>query len=50
MDVVLKITNNEKLEELVPIDRVITAQYGVFSLSDTEFILTEDMIERVLCQ
>lgn len=50
MDVILKITNNEKLEELVPIDRVVTANNGFFSLLDTEFILTEDMIERILCQ
>lgn len=50
MDVKLKITDNELLEQYIPIDRVVTAQFGIFSLSDTEFILTENMIEEILCQ
>jgi len=50
MDVKLKITDNELLEQYMPIDRVVTSQYSIFSLSDTEFILTENMIEEILCQ
>ena len=50
MDVKLKITNNELLEQNIPIDRVITAQYGMFSLNDIEFKLDEKDIKEIICQ
>ena len=50
MDVKLKMTDNSILEENMPIDRIITAQFGVFSLNDIEFKLEDEYIEEILCQ
>ena len=48
-DIILKQTNNNELEAVMPIDRVITidANNAVY-LSDTAFIIDENMIEREL--
>lgn len=48
MTVVLKQTDNEDLESKIPIDRVIEVKFGITSLADTEFIITNDMIERII--
>ena len=48
-DVRLKITDNQELEALLPIDRVITIDInGYVYLYDTCILITEDMIEEVL--
>ena len=48
-DIVVKITDNEALEAVLPVDRVITIDINnVVYLSDTAFTITEDMIEKEL--
>ena len=48
-DIILKQTNNNELEAVMPIDRVITIDANnVVYLSDTAFTITEDMIEKEL--
>ena len=48
-DVKLKITDNQELEALIPIDRVITIDGNDYVyLYDTCILITEDMIEEVL--
>ena len=48
-DIILKQTSNDALEAVLPVDRVITidANNAVY-LSDTAFIIDENMIEREL--
>ena len=48
-DIILKQTSNNELEAVMPIDRVITIDINnVVYLSDTTFIIDENMIEREL--
>ena len=48
-DVVVKQTSNDELEAVLPVDRVITIDgNNVVYLSDTAFIIDENMIEREL--
>ena len=48
-DIILKQTSNDALEAVIPVDRVITIDgNNVVYLSDTAFIITEDMIEKEL--
>lgn len=48
-DILLKQTSNDELEAVLPVDRVITIDINnVVYLSDTAFIITEDMIEKEL--
>lgn len=46
-DIILKQTNNDELEAVMPIDRVITIDANnVVYLADTAFVIDENMIER----
>ena len=48
-DILLKQTSNDELEAVLPVDRVITIDINnVVYLSDTAFIIDENMIEREL--
>ena len=48
-DIILKQTNNDALEAVLPVDRAITIDINnVVYLSDTAFIIDENMIEREL--
>ena len=48
-DIILKQTSNNELEAVIPVDRVITIDgNNVVYLSDTAFIIDEDMIEKEL--
>lgn len=48
-DIVLRLTDNEELEKVIPVDRVITIDSNnIVSLSDTQFIIDEKDIERVI--
>ena len=48
-DITLKQTSNDALEAVLPVDRVITIDINnVVYLSDTSFIIDENMIEREL--
>ena len=48
-DIILKQTNNNELDAVMPIDRVITIDANnVVYLSDTTFVKDENMIEREL--
>ena len=48
-DILLKQTSNDELEAVLPVDRVITIDINnVVYLSDTAFIINENMIEREL--
>jgi len=48
-DIILKQTNNDALEAVLPVDRVITIDINnVVYLSDTAFTIDENMIEREL--
>ena len=48
-DIILKQTSNDALEAVLPVDRVITIdENNVVYLSDTAFIIDENMIEREL--
>ncbi len=48
-DIILKQTSNDALEAVLPVDRVITIDgNNVVYLSDTAFVIDENMIEREL--
>lgn len=48
-DIILKQTNNDALEAVLPGDRVITIDINnVVYLSDTAFAIDENMIEKEL--
>lgn len=48
-DVKLKITEDQELETLIPINRVVTIDNNGYAyLYDTCIVITEDMIEEVL--
>ena len=48
-DIKVKATNNDELEEVIPIDRVVTIDgNGYTYLYDKCIQITEDMIEEVL--
>ena len=48
-DIIVKITDNEELEVVMPIDRVITIDSNnVVYLSDTTYIIDEKYIEKEL--
>ena len=48
-DIILKQTSNNELEAVLPVDRVITIDVNnVVYLSDTAFIIDENMIEKEL--
>ena len=48
-DIILKQTNNNELEAVLPVDRVITIDINnVVYLADTTFVIDENMIEREL--
>ena len=48
-DIIVKITDNQELEVVMPIDRVITIDINnVVYLSDTAFTIDENMIEKEL--
>ena len=48
-DIILKQTNNDALEAVLPVDRVITIDINnVVYLSDTAFTIDENMIEKEL--
>ena len=48
MDVIIKENKSQELEEKLPIDRCVTIENGVTHLYDTEFTITEDMIEEII--
>ena len=49
MDIKVKATNNAELEEVIPVDRVVTIDdNGYTYLFDKCIQITEDMIEEVL--
>ena len=46
-DIVVKVTNNEEFEKVVPVDRVITIDSNnIVYLADTSFVIDENSIER----
>ena len=48
-DIILKQTSNDALEAVLPVDRIITIDINnVVYLSDTAFVIDENMIEREL--
>ena len=48
-DIIVKITDNQELEVVMPIDRVITIDSNnVVYLSDTAYIIDEKYIQREL--
>ena len=48
-DIIVKITDNQELEVVMPIDRVITIDSNnVVYLSDTAYIIDEKYIEKEL--
>ena len=48
-DIIVKQTSNDALEAVLPVDRVITIDINnMVYLSDTAFIIDENMIEREL--
>ncbi len=48
-DILVKITDNEELELIIPIDRVVTIdENNIVYLSDTAFTIDENMIEKEL--
>ena len=48
-DIIVKQTSNDALEAVLPVDRVITIDINnVVYLSDTAFIIDENMIEKEL--
>ena len=48
-DIILKQTNNNELEAVLPVDRVITIDINnVVYLAYTAFVIDENMIEREL--
>ena len=48
-DIVVKITDNELFESVVPIDRVITIDdNGIVYLADTSFEIPENLIDKEL--
>ncbi len=48
-DIIVKQTSNDALEAVLPVDRVITIDgNNVVYLSDTAFVIDENMIEREL--
>lgn len=48
-DIILKVTTNEELESVIPIDRVITIDNNnIVYLADTAFVINENDIEREL--
>ena len=48
-DIIVKITDNQELEVMMPIDRVITIDSNnVVYLSDTAYIIDEKYIEKEL--
>ena len=48
-DIKLSITNNEELETVLPLDRVITVDnFNVVYLADTQFIINEEDIREVI--
>ena len=48
MTVELNPTDNEELETVVPNDRVVEVKFGICYLADTQFIITNDMIKRII--
>lgn len=48
MTVVLKVTDNELLESVIPNDRVVKVKFGICNLADTEFKIVNNMIERII--
>ena len=48
MDVIIKENQSQELEEKLPIDRCLTIENKVTHLYDTEFTITEDMIEEII--
>lgn len=47
-DIILKQTDNAELEAVLPPDRVISIDNGIVYLSDTQFYITNDMIQEIL--
>ena len=47
MDVIIKENQAQELEEKLPIDRCVTVENGITNLYDTQFTITEDMIEEI---
>ena len=48
-DILVKITNNEELELVIPVDRVVTIDdNNVVYLSDTAYTIEEKYIEKEL--
>ena len=48
MTVELKETSNEELEAVIPADRIVEVKFGITNLADTEFVITNDMIKRII--
>ena len=47
MDVIIKPNQFQELEDKLPIDRRISVVNGKTNLYDTEFEITDDMIEEI---
>lgn len=48
-DIILKVTTNEELESVIPIDRVITIDNNnIVYLADIAFVINENDIEKEL--
>ena len=47
MDVIIKPNQSQELENKLPIDRCISVVNGKTNLYDTEFEITDDMIEEI---
>ena len=48
-DILVKITDNQELESVMSIDRVVTIDSNsIVYLADTAFSISEDMIEKEL--
>ena len=47
MDVIIKENQAQELEDKLPIDRCVSVVNGKTNLYDTEFEITDDMIEEI---
>lgn len=47
-NVILKQTDNAELEAILPPDRVISIDNGIVYLADTQFYISDDMIQETL--
>lgn len=48
MIVELKETNNNELEAVIPVDRIVEVKFGITNLADKQFLVTDEMIKRII--